>query len=295
MNDPSKRAKRGGGKISEIRAMASYPYGKLSEDELQLLRKPEIPVKEWQQGKSLFESKLEWPDIANNSSTKAIRADKAKLRKLIATEAQLVKDFEFFTRKLGAQPEALLQELNSDCNMMHATLQSIIAGEKKRCWSIDQEELENLHKELLAFMVRLERLSQTSFSPGRTAILRDERGVRLSVEREAYLLGAFCEMPGILRAYASELRRKVQNIDAYWSKTKESWKTLIEISRSHCLYERIYAKLGKYHAVRLHRLVNAARRANDLPELEWFAFRKWLSEMKTRRVAASGSASNGPS
>ena len=226
--------------------------------------------------------KLAGRDITNSPVTQRIIADKAELRKLIANDSKLVKDFEFFLKKLCWGPEGLLQHLYWDCNMMRATQQTIIAEEKKSNWPIDRKTLEDLCADTSALALRLEDLDKTDFSPARTVILRTADGVPLPREHEKYLLRAFRDLPEILGFYSWELRRKILYAAHFWSEDAQSWKSIIELTRENSLYENIRTRAGHYHAVRLHRLVNAARKAQGLAPLELRAFTIWLNRLRAR-------------
>jgi hypothetical protein len=271
-----------------VQAPSEPPW---TPDEIEQFNRPQIPLELWRKGEALFGRKwkrlerkrvvgLAGRDITNNPETQKIIAGKANLRKTIANHQRLVRDFEFFANKLNWGPESLLQHLYWDCNIMHATPQTIIAYEKKRTWPLDQETLTDLCKDISALALRLDELGKTDFSPARTAILRTEDGFRLPLKCETYLLEAFRDLPEILRWYKQELCRKIDNAALFFSRHKKSWISMIEFARQDSLYEKIRARAGKYHAVRLHRLVNAARQVQGLPTIEWFAFRKWLNELK---------------
>ena len=262
----------------------------LTTNEIDQLRQPQIPLELWRRGEALFGCKLEritrqrvGRDVTDNAVTRKIIADKAELRKLIANDPQLVKDFEFFTTKLGWDPEGLLQHLYWDCNMVRATQQTILANEKRTTWPLSQKALENLCEDISALAIRLEKLNETDFSPARTVILRTAEGVPLPREQERYLLTAFQKLPEILGFYNRELRRKVLNTAQFWTRHQDSWKSIIESTRGNSLYEKIRARSGQYHAVRLHRLVNTAREAQALPRLEPRAFMIWLNRFRARR------------
>jgi hypothetical protein len=279
--------KRHGKHTRESTHTPSQPQ--LTADEIEQLRRPEIPLDLWRNGEALLSSKLErltiqrvGRQITNNPATKKIKADKAELRKLIVSTPQLVEDFEFFTKKLGWSPEGLLQHLYWDCNMMHATPQTVIAKQKRKHWPMDRAVLDALCDDISTLAARLEKLNRTKFSPARAVILHAETGGRLPPVRERYLLKAFRELPEILRFYGGDLKRKVLTNALYWSKTEKSWEFLVKGARQDSVYERIRAKAGKYHAVRLHRLVKAARQIQNLSPIEWYAFRKWLGELKQR-------------
>jgi hypothetical protein len=271
----------------------------LTADELEQLHRPEIPLEPWRKGESLFGRKIKriqrkqniersGRDVANNPVTRSIIAEKSELRKLIANDPKLVRDFEFFTKKLGWHPEGLLQLLYFDCNMMPATPQKVIASEKRKIWAIDQKELEDLCEDISALALRLRELDKTPFSPARTAILRSPAilrsgdGDRLPIKRERYLLGVFHDLPEILGLYGRELRRKVGIKTKFWSRAREDWKGIVESARENSLYERIRSGAGQYHANRLHRLVNAARQVKHLGPYEHRALVVWLGRLRER-------------
>jgi hypothetical protein len=273
----------------------------LSDDELQLLDRPEIPLEQWNKGQRLLGSKLErltiqrvGRQIANNPLTKKIKADKAELRKLIANNPQLVNDFEFFTKQLRWDPEGLLQHLYWDCNMMRATPQTVLAKAKKRTWPIHPTWLNALRDDISALADRLEQLNETEFSPARTAILQANTCERLSPVLQRHVLKIFRELPEILRLYSEELNRKVLNTSKYWLRAEKDRETLVDGAKRDSIYEKIRAKTTKYHAVRLHRLVNAARRIQQLPHLELRAFVIWLNRLKTYCEQAKRQAADTP-
>lgn len=256
----------------------------LSDDEIQLLRRPEVPIQQWCKGEPVLGSRLERRltrllvgrkfQVPNYPI-----AGKAKLRKVIANDPKLVRDFEFFTNKLGWDPEALLHDLYWDCNMMHATLQTILASQSVgRDLKKAQKALS--HIALLAKEVRT--LNRTEFSPARTAILRNRKDELLRPAKQKYLLRVFSELPEILCCYGRELRRKFRLREASWVEEKTDCETIYKVTRQNSMYERIRAKVGKYHAVRLHRLVNAARHVQGFPPIELRAFIVWLNKLRKR-------------
>ncbi len=256
----------------------------LSEDEWQLLAQPEVPLEQWRDGEALLGSKLArltTQEIGRVPKfTKQIETHKGELRKRIANDVQLAKDFEFFTKKMHCPPEAFLHDLYLDCNMMHAPPRTVIAGEKKRTWPVDRTNLDALCKDLLAMAGKLRALGESALSPARDTLLRDSEGRRFPIAREKYVLRAFRDLPEIIHLYAGELRGNVLKTADSWPRSKKRLESLVKHTRQHSLYERIRAELGQYHSVRLHRLVNAARQMQGLSPVEWHAFRKWLSELK---------------
>lgn len=262
----------------------------LTADEIEQLRRPEIPLEQWRKGEALLGSKRErltilqaGRKIADSQGRKNILADKARLRQLIANDPRRVKDFQFFTKKLAWEPEGFLQDLYWDCNMMHATLQTILASERRKIWRMDSETLERILRHLVALAKETKALNRTDFSPGRTVILRNRQGQRLSRADEKYLLRVFGELPKILCLFARELRRKLRLWEAHWQQNQAAWKELVEGVRENSLYEKIRAKAGQYHSARLHRLVNAAREVQALPRIEYRAFVVWLNRLRKRR------------
>jgi hypothetical protein len=266
----------------------------LTADEIEQLRRPGIPLESWRKGEALFGQKIErltrqesvrlnGTDVTKNPGTLKIKADKSELRKLVANTPQLVKDFEFFTKKLGWDPEGLLQYLYWDCNMMHASQQQLLAREKRSTWPIERESLEGLCDDIAALIRKLEALNNTDFSPARTVILRTTNGVPLPREQQRFLSNTFRRLPEILGFYSRELRRKVQDTGRFWSRHKERWRSMTGITRQESLYEKIRAKASKYHADRLLRLVNAARKVQGLEPLKSRAFVIWLNRLRARQ------------
>jgi hypothetical protein len=219
---------------------------------------------------------------ADSQWTKMTIAGKANLRKEIASSSQLVGDFEFFLEKMEWHPELLLQILYWDCNMKGATPQTVIAREKRETWPIAQKFLDALCGDMSTLAARLEQLNETEFSLARGLALRGETGDRLPQARERHLLKAFRELPETLHLYSRDLRQTILDTAAHWSRQKQNWESLIGSARQDSLYERIRAKTGQYHQIRLHRLVNAARRIQGLPQLESRAFVVWLNRLKKR-------------
>ncbi len=261
----------------------------LTPEETEQLRRPEIPLARWRKGEALFASKFErlailqaGPEIISNPLRKQIIAEKAKLRTLVANDPKLVEDFQFFTRKLAWEPEALLQGLLADCNMMKATAQSVIAKEKRNHWPIEQLVLHDACQDLSELASLVERINQTAFSPARTVALRSETGERFSGARERYLLTAFQRLPEILCSYGGELRRKIENTSHFWFREKKFWNTAVDTAREDSVFERIHRQLGRYHSVRLYRLTNAGRQAKGLSSIEYRAFLVWLNRLRKR-------------
>jgi len=232
--------------------------------------------------------------IADNPATKRIIAEKAQLRSKIAGSPQLVKDFEFFLDKMGWHPEKFLQHVYWDSNMMHATPQTVVSTEKKQMWPIDRKSLQETVQNIQALAEQIERLSKTDFSPARTVILRDEKRMPIDPTEERYLLGAFRDLPYILRCFGGDLRRKICNQDQFWAREKEFWVSAVEGARRNSLYEQIRAKTGQYHTVRLHRLVSAAREVQGLPPINQRAFVVWLNKLKKRHAEKARPPASSP-
>jgi hypothetical protein len=267
------------------------------ENSLEISLQRKINIDLWDKGKpypSALAKKLQLTGrhrkAADNPATKRIVAEKAKLRKEIARSSKLVEDFEFFLGKMDWYPELLLQQLYWDSNMMHADPQTVLAKQKKSTWPISRETLIEIRENVRVLAEQVERLSKTDFSPARTVILCDADGRRLHRADEKYLLRAFRNLPDILSFYASELGRKLSLASGYWSREAKEWKSLVELARQNSLYERIRAKTGQYHTVRLHRLVNASRLTRGLRAIKQRAFIIWLNRLKKRHEAKLTSA-----
>lgn len=265
------------------------PKPEFTPEEIGQLQRPEIPLHLWREGKALFAAKFEQiaisqvgPEIVRSRGRKEIMASKAKLRVLIANDSQLLDDFQFFTRKLAWQPEVLLQQVLFDCNMMRATAQTVISKEKRQHWPIGQAVLENAFLDISDLASLIGRINGTEFSPAKTLALRSENGARLREEHERYLLKAFRRLPEILCSYGDELRRKTENKSHFWSRQEKSWNKLVTMAREDSVFERIRRQLGRYHSVRLHRLINAARRAQGLSSVQYRAFLVWLNRLRNR-------------
>jgi hypothetical protein len=261
----------------------SYEDGRL----ISLQRKIDIEL--WSKGEPYSSAlarklRLTGPNrkIANNPATKMIIAQKADLRRKIAVSSKLLEDFEFFLDKMDWHPEILLQQLYWDSNMMHADPQTVIRKQKEKAWPIARETLNETRMSIRALTEQIERLNETDFSPARTVILDAKDGRRLNRSDEGYLLKAFGNLPEILRFYGRELSRKMALSDLDWHREVEDWKSLVAQARKTSIYERIRAKTGQYHAVRLHRLIDISRQVQGLPSIQQRAFIIWLNRLKKR-------------
>jgi hypothetical protein len=190
-----------------------------------------------------------------------------ELRKRIEPDGQLKRDFDFLIEKTGLLPQQLLTGLNLDCNMMKADEQRILSIHKKEMWPISKDDLRRTVKNIRRLARQIEATDKTDFSPLRTNKIGDN----------------FVGLPKILRAYATELQRKVDIWAPYWEQKKSRIPTLVALTRRHSLYERIRSSTGGYHQVRLLRLVNAAREVKGLPKIEQRAFTVWLNRLEKRR------------
>src|SRR6266481_2188274 len=70
-----------------------------------------------------------------------IRQKKAQLRRRIAGNPVLQRDFDFLLTKTGWHEEALLARLFWDCNMMSTDTKSFVARQKKQNWPISEPTL----------------------------------------------------------------------------------------------------------------------------------------------------------
>jgi hypothetical protein len=301
IDKPRTRLSKGAGNRAVAPGPDSLFPGVSCEDERLISLQRKIDIEPWSKGEPYSPAlarkfRLTGPNrkFANNPTTKMIIAQKADLRRKIATSSKLVEDFEFFLDKMGWYPEMLLQQLYWDSNMMHADPQTVISKERARTWPIEREDLREMLTNIRVLTDQLERLSETDFSPARTIILQDEKGRRLSRADERYLLKAFSDLPGILRCYGRELHRKVSLSGLRWSRQIENSKSLVAHARKTSLYEQIRAKTGRYHAVRLHRLINLSRQVQGLPLIKPRAFFIWLNRLKKRHDTPVSSPSSSP-
>src|SRR5580704_5687421 len=102
-----------------------------------------------------------------------IRQKKVRLRKRIAGNPALQRDFDFLVSKTRWAEEALLARLFWDCNMMSADAKRVLALEKKKNWPIGEVKLRRTIKSIFKTAEQIERVNQTEFSPARTAFFSD--------------------------------------------------------------------------------------------------------------------------
>ena len=196
-----------------------------------------------------------------------IRSKKEALRKHIEHDPQLTKDFNFFIAKTGLRPRELLTGLWLDCNLMKSDQQTLLQQAREELWPIDEDTLKRTIKGLFRTARQVETTSKTIFSPALTANIGEQ----------------FSSLPEILRAYATELERKVNIWAPYWRRKKSRIPTWVTATRQNSLYERIRSSAGKYHQTRLLRLVNAAREVAGVRTIEPHAFAIWLNRLEKRR------------
>ncbi len=204
----------------------------------------------------------------------------ADLRSRIEADAQLSKDFVFFVRKTGWSPEDFLWRLFWAKDVMHGNDPELYRKIKEETWPVARKRVETLLKNIRKVEKEIEQVNATDFSPAGSEILCDRTGKRLPPEAEQCLRDVFRYLPVLLAFYREELSRRLRVAAENWPQHKKSLSSIIDLTRQDSLYEQIRASAGKYHATRLHRLVNAAREAQDLRPIEWSAFRKWLNELK---------------
>ena len=222
--------------------------------------------------------------------TARIKRDKQRLRRCIADDPQLTRDFDLLIGKTGWHSEFLLARLFWDKNIMHADPRAVLAQMKREDWPIAMEDLEKIVKGAHALAEQIERVNETDFSPARTLILRDKFGERLRPRKERELQDSFASLPEILRIYAGELRRKVLITAGYSRRNAEDRATMVKDMRKTSLFELVRSATGQYHATRLLRLVNAARKVCDLPAIEQRAFIVWLNRLRKRHSAGAGAS-----
>lgn len=263
----------------------------LSPDEERLIARPGIPI-EWREGKRVLDRKLARLTAHEHGQlpkfTREIKRGLAGLRKRIANNPGLVADFNFFTGQLGWPAEEFLFRLFWDCNIKSAWPESVIAADKRRRWPINQHELEEVCRTILEIAATLGKISDTELSPAFDISPSQVSGFfskemqSLSRAKRRFVLRAFRAFPELLRLYSCELRGNILAIADQQAKSDTRTRSLVNHVRETSLYEAIRSKLGEYHAVRLHRLVNAARETQGLQPISWDAFRKWLKELKER-------------
>jgi hypothetical protein len=191
----------------------------------------------------------------------AIRTQKEELRKRIDHDPQLKKDFDFLIVKTGLQPNQLLTGLWLDCNLMKADRQTLLSKGREELWPISEDRLKRTIKNIRRAAGQIETTNETRFSPALTKNIGEN----------------FAGLPEVLRSYARELERKVNIWAPYWKRKKSRIPTLVALTRQHSLYERIRSSAGRYHQIRLLRLVNTAREVEGFHKIELRAFTMWLN------------------
>jgi hypothetical protein len=223
-------------------------------------------------------------EIRDHPITRRIIAQKAHLRHRIKADTKLTRDFDFLVKKTGWHPDKLLQLLYWDCNMMHASLQTILRNKKSELWPVDRKFVEMILRNLSRLAEQIARVNETDFSPVRTIILRDSEGVRLHPKQQRDLQGTFNRLPKVLRFYSAELERKFNIADHYWQRERKAWKSILDVTRRSSIYEgiRLATPDNKYNANRVLRLINTSRDVQGLPTIELRAFIIWLNKWRKR-------------
>lgn len=217
--------------------------------------------------------------------SRQIKGAKQQLRYCVTNDPQLKRDFDFLIGKTGWRSELFLARLFWDKNIMHADPRAVLARMKSEDWPVARGDLERIVKDAHALAKQIERVNETEFSPARTLILRDGFGERLSPRKERELQHSFATLPEILRLYAGELRRKVLITAGFSRRVAEDRAAIVKDVRKTSLFELVRSATGQYHATRLLRLVNAARKVCDLPPIEQRAFIVWLNRLRKRHSA----------
>lgn len=204
----------------------------------------------------------------------------ADLRSRIAADAQLSKDLAFFVQETTWSPEDFVWRLFWDADLMHIKDPMRFGKIREEIWPLPREAVERILNNISRVKEEIAQVNATDFSPAQSETLCDRKGERFPRQVEQAILHYFQILPEILDAYHKELNRRLVVSHVIWPKHKKSLSSIVNLTRRHSLYEQIRVRTGKYHATRLHRLVNAAREVQGLPPIEWFAFRKWLNELK---------------
>jgi hypothetical protein len=222
-----------------------------------------------------------------NPIFKWISAQESGTKRRIDADVQLTKDFEFLVKETGIAREALLNGLCWDCNMMHADPQTIVSGIKPRTWPIDEQSLRKILRTISAAAKQIEKVNGTTLSPGLAIVLFDSSGIPLGRRNAKSLLMEFGRLPVVLRIYHKELTNRVDEAARIWPGQSERTRQLVHHARENSLYERIRVASSdnKYHANRLHRLVNVARETQGMPKITRRSFIVWLNKLKKRATA----------
>ena len=196
-----------------------------------------------------------------------MRAEKQELRRRIERDPQLKKDFDFLIEKTGLQPHQLVTGLWLDCNLIRADRQTLLSNTKNEMWPISEDDLRRTVKNIRTIARQIEAADKTDLSPLRTEKIANN----------------FVGLPKILRAYATELQRKVDIWTPYWEPKRSRIPGLVALTRQNSVYERIRSSAGRYHQTRLLRLVNVARDVKGYPKIQQRAFAAWLNRFEKRR------------
>lgn len=217
-----------------------------------------------------------------NPIFKWIRAQESETKRRIDADVQLSKDFEFLVQETGITREALLNGLCWDCNMMHAAPQTVVSGIKSRTWPIDQQSLRKILRTISTVAKQIEKVNGSTLSPTQAIILVDRSGMPLGRRKAKSFLLEFGRLPDVLRSYHEELTNAVREAARIWPGQSERMRRLVHHGRQNSLCERIrLASVGnKYHANRLHRLVNVAREVQGLPKINQRSFVVWLNKLR---------------
>jgi hypothetical protein len=212
-----------------------------------------------------------------------IKTGQKQLRQTIAGDPQLKRDLEFFVDLTGWRPDLFLSRLYWDSNIMHAGPQAVVAQAKKESWPIARHTVERIVKHVSRLASEIELIAETHFSPDRTHIFRNGAGAALSPQKAQALREDFAALPETLRRYSHDLRRKLLIEIGYWRRSREPLKVIAEEARSSSIFELLRAAVGQHHAVRLLRLVNAARKVHGFTPIKQRAFVVWLNRLRKRR------------
>jgi hypothetical protein len=217
-----------------------------------------------------------------NPIFKWISAQESGTKRRIDADVQLTKDFEFLVKETGIAREALLNGLCWDCNTMHAAPQTVISGIKSQTWPIDQRSLRKTLRTISTVTEQIERVNSTTLSPAQAVILFDRSGMPLGRRKAKSLLLEFGRLPDVLRRYHEELTKAVDEAARIWPGQSERMRRLVHHARQNSIYERIRLASAdnKYHANRLHRLVNVAREVQGLPRITQRSLIMWLNKLR---------------
>lgn len=216
-----------------------------------------------------------------NPIFKWIRAQESETKRWIDADVQLTKDFEFLLQETGITREALLNGLCWDCNMMHGAPQTIVSGIKSKTWPIDQQSLRKILRTISTVAKQIENVNGSTLSPVQ-AIIFGRSGMPLGRRKAKSLLLEFGRLPDVLRSYHEELTKAVDEAARIWPGQSERMRRLVHHARQNSIYERIRLASAdnKYHANRLHRLVNVAREVQGLPKITQRSLIIWLNKLR---------------